>query len=256
MESLKNLPIENIRSVFADLDDTLTDQSKILSETYESLWRLHNAGKRLVIVSGRPAGWAECLMRLWPIDAMIFENGAGIVTRDGNKLKVNNLAKDINLDEQKAKLQDIFNRLKQSHPSLKLASDQPYRLFDYAIDYNEQSPFLPENEVNSLLSELSKEQGITVKLSSIHINYWCGDHTKVTACEYLLKEMGSRWNLEKANIVFCGDSPNDEPLFQYFDQSVGVANIKKFLPKMKAKPRYVTEESGGRGFQELVLRLM
>ena len=45
-------------------DDTLTDESRILPETFDSLWRLKEKGYYLAVVSGRPAGWADCLMRL------------------------------------------------------------------------------------------------------------------------------------------------------------------------------------------------
>ena len=69
---LRELPVTNIRGVFTDLDDTITDHSKVGPQTYECLWKLHTKGLWTVIVSGRPAGWADCLMRLWPIDAMIF----------------------------------------------------------------------------------------------------------------------------------------------------------------------------------------
>jgi len=253
---LEQLPKHNISGVFSDLDSTLTDGPKLAPKTYEALWRLKEAGKWLVIVSGRPAGWADCLMRMWPIDAMIFENGAGVITRVDEKLKVHNLAATQDLKQQRATLQRIFEGLKQKIPHLKLASDQPYRLFDYAVDFKEEPPPLSEAEINAVLEALSKEKGITAKLSSIHVNYWCGTHTKVTACEHLLETEGKTRGIAKDQIVFSGDSPNDEPLFAYFPHSVGVANIGPYLDQLKDAPKYVTERHEGRGFQELVDHLL
>ena len=96
------------------------------------------------------------------------------------------------------------------------------------------------------------EKGITAKLSSIHVNYWVGSHTKVTASRALIEEMG----LSDDGIVFCGDSPNDEPLFEHFPHSVGVANITRYLDQMDHPPRYTTQSTGGGGFQEVVNYLL
>src|ERR1700683_3111256 len=79
---ISDIPPNQIRAIFTDLDDTLTYHSTLPAETYRSLWRLKEKGMVLVIVSGRPAGWADALMRLWPIDAMVFENGAGYFVKE------------------------------------------------------------------------------------------------------------------------------------------------------------------------------
>lgn len=252
---LKHLPVEQVKAVFTDLDDTLTDESKILPETYEALWELRRKNYWIVVVSGRPAGWADCLMRLWPLDAMIFENGAGIITRDGSKLLVHNLAPTENASEQRKLLEKIFRDIRKRIPKAKLASDQPYRLFDYAIDFNEEPPKLSQKEVVLALEQLAKHKEITAKLSSIHINYWVGRHTKVTCCEWLLEREGVRRNTAKENVVFCGDSPNDEPLFGAFTLTVGVANIEKYLKEMRFQPKYLATQTGGAGFRELVEKL-
>ena len=52
-------------------------------------------------------------------------------------------------------------------------------------------------------------------------------------------------------LIFAGDSPNDEPMFGAFQKSVGVANVKKFLPMMKTPPKYITQGEAGAGFAEL-----
>jgi hydroxymethylpyrimidine pyrophosphatase-like HAD family hydrolase len=59
--------------------------------------------------------------------------------------------------------------------------------------------------------------------------------------------------LERARdrILFVGDSPNDQPLFAYFPNAVGVANVRKFAGQLNPPPAYVTAASGGAGFAEL-----
>ncbi len=253
---LSELPAKQIKAVFTDLDDTLTEQGQIDSATFESLCRLREKGYWLTIVSGRPAGWADALMRLWPIDAMVFENGAGVFVRREEKTEVINLASVVPRDIQRAQLQAIFDALKQQIPHLKLASDQPYRLFDFAIDFTEDPPRLSESELEQVLAELARHPDITFKLSSIHVNYWFGTHTKVTACRYLLDGPAKARGITRQNVVYCGDSPNDEPLFEFFEHTVGVANLAHFAPRMKTLPKYLSEKPYGSGFQEVAVRLL
>ena len=253
---ISQLPVQDIKAVFSDLDDTLTDESLLLPQTLQSLHELHHHGFKLVIVSGRPAGWADSLMRLIPLDALIFENGAGMMWREGKKVRTHCLAENNNLEEQKKLLHQVFEQIKVHIPEAKLATDQPYRLFDYALDFNEEPPLLNPEQIDWMMEFLEKQPEITAKLSSIHINYWVGKHTKLTACEFWLSRFGSSLSITPDSIVYTGDSPNDEPLFGFFPNSVGVANVIRFLPKMKSPPKYITVSEGGKGFQELARLLL
>ena len=57
-------------------------------------------------------------------------------------------------------------------------------------------------------------------------------------------------------IIFVGDSPNDAPMFAYFESSVGVANVRRFEGRLAAAPKYVTQAAAGAGFVEVVGRLL
>ena len=59
--------------------------------------------------------------------------------------------------------------------------------------------------------------------------------------------------LDAANgsVVFAGDSPNDAPMFDFFANSVGVANVRRFAAALHAPPKYVTRAACGSGFAEL-----
>jgi hypothetical protein len=61
---------------------------------------------------------------------------------------------------------------------------------------------------------------------------------------------------EKTHFIYCGDSPNDEPMFQFFPLSVGVNNVMNFTDRMTHLPVYVTAAPGGEGFAQLANRLL
>ena len=47
---------------------------------------------------------------------------------------------------------------------------------------------------------------------------------------------------DNEKFAFCGDSPNDEPMFEFFTNSVGVANVMNFKNRLKTFPAYVTSK--------------
>ena len=57
-------------------------------------------------------------------------------------------------------------------------------------------------------------------------------------------------------VVFVGDSPNDAPMFDYFRNAVGVANVADFADRLDAEPAWVTAARGGEGFAELAAALL
>jgi len=60
----------------------------------------------------------------------------------------------------------------------------------------------------------------------------------------------------RGTLVFAGDSPNDAPMFGFFDNAVGVANVRAFAGRLAAEPRWVTTAAGGAGFAELAAALL
>jgi HAD superfamily hydrolase (TIGR01484 family) len=246
--NLSDLDARNIRAVFTDLDETMTDNGRLAPETYSALCSLKQKGFTVVVVTGRPAGWADCLVRVWPLDAVIYETGAGMYVRRADTVHDIVLAPDADAP----RLQKIFERLSSKISKLKLAHDQPYRRFDFAIDYAEDPPFLSAEELALVMSELAKESGVTSQFSTAHVNYWLGSHDKATACRHWLDTEGKAHGIAREQCLFSGDSLNDEPLFKFFENSVGVANVKKYLDRLKHKPRYLTTRPSGEGFQEIV----
>jgi len=60
----------------------------------------------------------------------------------------------------------------------------------------------------------------------------------------------------RGEFVFAGDSPNDQPMFAFFPNAVGVANVREMSDLMTAMPAWVTPSPGGAGFAELAEALL
>jgi hydroxymethylpyrimidine pyrophosphatase-like HAD family hydrolase len=132
-----------------------------------------------------------------------------------------------------------------------LASDQPYRDTDLAIDYCEDVAPLPLASVDRITA-LLRAEGMNSKVSSIHVNGWFGAHDKLTMTRTLLREVFAiDLDAERPRFAFVGDSPNDAPMFEFFPISIGVANVRRFAGRLAAPPKYVTEREFGAGFAEV-----
>ena len=149
------------------------------------------------------------------------------------------------------KLGKIKQKILQEVEGCAVSSDQFSRISDLAIDFCEDVPELPIEAVKKI-KEIFVESGATAKISSIHVNAWFGDYNKLEMTRIFTKEvLGIDLDYNKDEFFFCGDSPNDEPLFQYFPNSCGVANIRDFISEMRNLPTYVSYSKGGKGFVEI-----
>jgi hypothetical protein len=102
-----------------------------------------------------------------------------------------------------------------------------------------------------------RQAGLTAKVSSIHVNGWFGDYDKLATTRRLFAErFGLDLDAANREVVFAGDSPNDAPMFAFFENSVGVANVRRFEGVLADKPKYVTHAASGAGFAELVDHLL
>jgi HAD superfamily hydrolase (TIGR01484 family) len=247
---------ERIRGLLFDIDETLTTEGKLTAEAYAALERLKDAGKLLVPVTGRPAGWCDHIARMWPVDAVVGENGAFYFHFAEGRLHKRFQDPSAARADKRARLRVVGESILAAVPGCALASDQAYRETDLAIDYCEDVEPLPL-EAAERIAALMRAGGLTARISSIHVNGWFGNYDKLAMTRKLFDE---RFGLEpgsaKREVVFVGDSPNDAPLFAYFDHSVGVANVRRFAGRMEAEPKYVTEAASGAGFAELAAHLL
>ena len=241
---------QTIKYVFADIDDTMTNEGKLGPSSFESLWRLHDADIGIIPVTGRPAGWCDAIARQWPVIGVMGENGALAFWESNGKVHrlYHDDASEINAKKLDAVRDDILQRI----PESRVAGDQFARLFDLAIDFAEELPRLSLDTAKEI-QQIFVEHGATAKVSSIHVNGWFGSWDKQSMVQTFGREhLGLEWDALRMCSVYVGDSPNDEPLFKSFDSSIGVANVVEFLPQMQFPPTYVTQKSGGFGFAEAI----
>jgi HAD superfamily hydrolase (TIGR01484 family) len=237
-----------IRGVLADIDDTLTTRGRLEAPAYAALERLHGAGKQVVPITGRPAGWCDHIARMWPVDAVVGENGAFYMRYDPvtRKLRTHFAASLEERRANRARLAAIGERILAEVPGSALASDQQYREADIAIDFCEDVPPLPRAAVDRIVA-LMEAEGLTAKVSSIHVNGWFGRYDKLgMTCTLFADVFGVDLAAERERYVFAGDSPNDAPLFAYFPHAVGVANVRGFADRIATLPAYVTLKSADR----------
>ena len=242
-----------IRGVLTDIDDTLSTRGRIGASAYAAMECLRNAGRLVIPITGRPAGWCDHIARMWPIDAVVGENGAFYMRHDdaARKLIQRFAVDETTRRENRARLAAIGERVLATVPGCALASDQPYRESDLAIDYCEDVAPLPRTAVDRIVA-LMQAEGMKAKVSSIHVNGWFGDFDKLSMTRTALAEIfGIDLDAERERFVFVGDSPNDAPMFAYFPNAVGVANVREFADRIPALPAYVAQSEAGAGFAEL-----
>jgi len=242
-----------IRGVLADIDETLTTHGRLTATAYAALERLRAAGRIVVPITGRPAGWCDHIARMWPVDAVVGENGAFYMCYDATarRLVKRFIADEATRRTQRAQLAAIGERILREVPGCALASDQHYRESDLAIDFREDVPPLPRADVERIVA-LMEAEGLTAKVSSIHVNGWFGRYDKLAMTRTLFAEAFTLdLDRERDRFVFAGDSPNDAPMFAYFPHAVGVANIREFADRIATLPAYVTQHDAGAGFAEL-----
>ena len=245
-----------LRGLLFDIDDTLTTEGRLTAAAYSALERLHASGCRTVAVTGRPAGWCDHIARMWPVDAVVGENGAFYFRFEGGKLRKRHHDANAERAAKRARLGAIAERILAAVPGCALASDQPYREADLAIDYCEDVPKLPLEDAERIAA-LMRDAGLTAKVSSIHVNGWFGAYDKLAMTRTLFAEaFDTDLDATQAEYAFAGDSPNDAPMFAYFANSVGMANVARFTGHLAAEPKYVTQREAGAGFAELVRHLL
>ncbi|MHA7880082.1 MAG: HAD-IIB family hydrolase [Saccharospirillum sp.] len=247
-----DLNLQPCQYLFTDVDDTLTSGGQLLPETYSALWQLHRAGVRIIPITGGCAGWCDQIIRTWPVDAVIGESGGFYIHRDADKrLHWQFWDTREQHEADKATILATLNGMDTGF-DIPLAKDQPFRLVDVAIDYN-QDQKLTAGQVARITNELTQTTDFRVKQSSIHINVWRGNFSKGAMAKRLLQEhFGLTAKEMRDRVVFVGDAPNDETMFERFPLSVGVANIRPHLAGMHHKPHSITQASSGLGVVELI----
>ena len=242
---------ERIHGVLTDIDDTLTTHSAITPDALDALQRLRAAGLPVLAITGRPAGWSEAFALAWPVDAIVAENGAVALWRGSDGQLCRDCLQDAPTRAANfARLQATAQRVLQTMPQTRLATDSPGRETDIAIDHSEFAQ-LNESEIAQVVS-LMRGDGLNTTVSSIHINGWIGDHNKLAGARWIVRtRLGRDLDAELDHWVYVGDSTNDARMFGHFPHSVGVANVARFWAALSHHPRFVAQGERGAGFAEV-----
>ena len=253
--------------VLMDIDDTLTREGKLPASSYAALWKLKEAGLIVIPVTGRPAGWCDLIARQWPVDGVVGENGAlafwELPGEASNPGETSGRRRSVPRPVLKAEYHPnavkndhpVLKRVKErafaEFPELRLAKDQFARLFDIALDFAEEDPVLPLSAAQRVKA-IAEEEGAIAKVSSIHVNVWMGNYDKLSMAEnFLSKHYGWQSGAGDRQVLFVGDSPNDEPMFARFPLACAVANVRRYETLIEHLPAYVASKECGEGFAEI-----
>ena len=258
MHALREWPEQDRRQVvgvFTDIDDTLTTEGAITPQALDALARLKLAGLPVVAITGRPLGWSVPFAQAWPVDAIVAENGSVALVRRPEGLARLYLQDAATRQRNFARMEQVAIRIMREVPGALLSQDSSGRETDIAIDHSEFT-HLPQDAIAEVVHVMQSE-GMSATVSSIHINGWYGDHNKLVGARWIVQQLwGRTLDDEIGHWVYAGDSTNDQLMFQAFDNSVGVANIRRFVPELTHLPRYVTQGERGAGFAEVVQALL
>lgn len=229
MKNFNLFPAESARAlryILFDIDDTITTDGRLTAEAYGALWALHKHGLVLIPVTGRPAGWCDMIIRQWPVDAVIGENGAFAYYRPrGENMNhpcdesTSGYAERIHLHnghtpgcaerirphnghtsgyfelthpqvcaDAQARLAVIRDACLAQVPGARVARDQFARRYDLAIDFCEDEPRLGLDAAYAI-RDICTSFGAMAKVSSIHVNTWFGEYDKLSMADMLLTQV-------------------------------------------------------------------
>lgn len=247
VERMDSREAKALTGVLFDLDDTFLDRGRLLPEAYQALFDLADAGLDLVLVTGRPAGWARLLARMWPVAAAVSENGAILhLMQDGRLREVDSVPTDERVRRQR-RLRKIAARVKEQFPDLVETDDAAARISDVTFDIGEHTR-VKEGVVDDAL-EFAETLGALCFRSSVHLHLTFDRHDKATGS---LQALGIRFGVEstlaRLRYAYVGDSENDAACFAAFGTTIGVANLSG---RPTVMPRYVTRAERAAGFVEM-----
>ena len=245
-----------IVGVFTDIDDTLTNEGAITPDALQALADLKAAGLHVVPITGRPVGWSEPFAQSWPVDAIVAENGAvGLQHTAAQGLRKHYQQDTATRSINFTRMQQVLAQIERTVPGAARSQDSAGRETDIAIDHSEFTQ-LPQTAIDDVV-RLMQAEGMTATVSSIHINGWFGQHSKLSGARWIVRELwGRELDAEIDRWVYVGDSTNDQVMFAHFAHSIGVANIRRFEAQLSHPPRFITPGERGAGFAQVVQHLL
>jgi len=250
LDHLTEAQARSIHTLAFDLDDTLLDHGLLGERAYAALFRLRETGLKLVACTGRPAGWAEIILRQWPIDLAIAENGAVAWRRDeSGRARFWDPSPPPERAERRGRLLALRDQIMVAHPELGLADDNSARVTDITFDIGEHR--LVDAPIVQRAQALASAAGVHTFASSVHLHITLDDVDKASGFVAACAARGSDPAKLLAHSGFVGDSTNDEAAFASFGITFAVANVARYLHLLRTPPRFVAKAEMGAGFAEI-----
>lgn len=237
-----------IRLIATDMDGTLTREEKFTPALFQALESLAEANIKVLVTTGRSAGWVHGVKHYFPVVGAIAENGGVFYAHDSDVPQM--LTPIADISQHRQKLAAMFDQLREQFPQLQEAEDNRFRLTDWTFSVEG----LGDRDLQTLANFCQQEGwGFTYSTVQCHIKPL--DQDKATGLQVVLDRHFPQ--ITPQQLVTIGDSPNDESLFDRdrFPHSVGVANVLKYRDLLIHCPTYVTTLPECDGFCELVAML-
>jgi HAD superfamily hydrolase (TIGR01484 family) len=248
LSPINSSDLSDIRLIASDVDGTLTKNRKFSSDFISTLIDLQSAGIKVLLVTGRSAGWGSALVNYLPVEGAIAENGGIFLQPNGTQDLLSSVP---NLSRHRILLENTFHQIKKLSPNLHPSADNQFRITDWTFDVND----LSTDDIQSISSQCH-QMGWSFTYSNVQCHIKPIHQDKATGLLSVLSNHFSEPNSQQ--VLTVGDSPNDEAMFDadLFPISVGVANVRHYQDKMLHLPKYITQASEFAGFSELAKLLL
>lgn len=241
--------LSQVRLVATDMDGTLTANGEFTPTLLAAFESLRHHGIKVMIVTGRSAGWVSAIVNYLPVVGAIAENGGIYIDKQQPEPII--LPDIPRMSQHRDRLSKVFRKLQTRYTQLQPSVDNPYRLTDWTFDIAGLAP----DDINWLEATCQAQtMGFTYSNVQCHIQV-----LRQNKAAGLKRVLATKFDQLSTNeIVTVGDSPNDESLFDpaQFPHSVGVANVAHYLPRLTHQPTYITSAAEAQGFAELVRHLV
>ncbi len=236
LSSLPRPQLTAIRMLATDIDGTMTVAGRIALPVLRAWERAHDAGLRVLLVTGRSSGEALGLARYLPHATWaIAENGARLLIPD----EPPELLVPPRPTEH---LHDVAQQI-AGKKALRPTADAFAREGDLAFER--------DGRTDAEVAELQRRaavQGVELIWSSVHIHLSAHVPDKGEA----VLKIAARWGVAAHEIATIGDSHNDEGLWRAnrFGVTVGTAETARL--QLRHAPDWRTDAVGGLGWCEFI----
>jgi hypothetical protein len=190
------------------------------------------------------------------VDGIIGENGGFYFVRDADRPRIRRRywLGESQLYANRERLAELAASVLQEFPNAELAAEHAYREITIAIEFASKAAHRHDGPA---VVELLRRKGANATVNSLWVIGWLGPFDKLVMARTMMAEVFALDLAKERDSILCiGDSINDEPMFRYFPNSVGVSTITQFASEMTAPPRWITEGPGGAGFVEVADALL